>query len=393
MIGNQNLQFTNASQLNDPFDCHPKLIDYSNVPESKLQGWVPKEWWMEKEENDALNLRNGTWLCSLSKVYDSLLMWSHYCYNHKGVCIGLDIDKVMQSVPPMFGTIYLKPFVIEVQYRNIIERPDAHQSAENIFLYQWKTKAKEWQYEQEVRLVMQNPSAMYAAFTPEQAKQNKEIWDWKEIRHYMPLKAECFESIYLGVNIEQTEKEKITQLAKTLNPDIKIYQMEIDTARFNLISKLERNYELADYIDLFSNLHTNKQHGKSAPHKAIMLLSVIDLISSQHITTNEIIYNEELEKCFLKNWKRYVKEASIFKPKAGTPFWHLNSEPFWQLIPYEGGYMTIVKLQKGNPYSAGTIRKYIKYAVIDKELFLLLRDSSNRETLKQALINSLDMVQ
>ena len=390
MIGNQNLQFTNASQLNDPFDCHPKLIDYSNVPESKLQGWVPKDWWMEKEENYALNLRNGTWLCSLSKAYDSLLMWSHYCYNHKGVCIGLDIDKVMQSVPPMFGTIYLKPYVIEVQYRNIIERPDAHQSAENIFLYQWKTKAKEWQYEQEVRLVMPNPSAMYAAFTPEQAKQHKEIWDWKEIRHYMPLKAECFESIYLGVNIEQTEKEKIIQLAKTLNPDIKIYQMEIDTDRFNLISKLEWNYELADYIDLFSNLHTNKQHGKSAPHKAIMLLSVIELISSQHITTNEIIYNEELEKCFLKNWKRYVKEVSIFKPKAGTPFWHLNSEPFWQLIPFEGGYERIVELQKGNPYSSSTIRKNIKYAVIDKGLYELLKDEGNRQVLIKSLTDSLD---
>ena len=387
MIGNQNLQFTNASQLNDPFDCHPKLIDYSNVPESKLQGWVPKEWWMKKEENDALNLRNETWLCSLSKVYDSLLMWSHYCYNHKGVCIGLDIDKVMQSVPPMFGIIYLKPLVVEVQYRDIIERPDGHHNA----FYQWGTKAKDWQYEQEVRLVIPNPSAMYAAFTPEQTKQNKEIWDWREIHHYMPLKAECFESIYLGVNIEQTEKEKVTQLAKTLNPDIKIYQMEIDSDRFNLISKLERNYELADCIDLFSNLHTNKQHGKNAPHKAIMLLSVIDLISSQHITTNEIIYNEELEKCFFKNWKQYVKEATIFKPKAGTPFWHLNSEPFWQLIPYEGGYETIVKLQKGNPYSAGTIRKYIKHAVIDKELFILLQDSSNRKILKQALINSLDL--
>lgn len=163
MIGNQNLQFTNASQLNDPFDCHPKLIDYSNVPESKLQGWVPKEWWMEKEENDALNLRNGTWLCSMSKVYDSLLMWSHYCYNHKGVCIGLDIDKVMQSVPPMFGTLYLEPLVIEVKYRDIIERPDGHHNA----FYQWETKAKDWQYEKEVRLVMPNPSAMYAAFTPE----------------------------------------------------------------------------------------------------------------------------------------------------------------------------------------------------------------------------------
>ena len=81
MIGNKNLQFTNASQLNDPFDCHPKLLDYSKVPKHKLQGWIPEKWWIEKEENDALNLRNNTWLCSLSKVNDSILMWAHYCYN------------------------------------------------------------------------------------------------------------------------------------------------------------------------------------------------------------------------------------------------------------------------------------------------------------------------
>lgn len=386
MIGNQNLQFTNASQLNDPFDCHPKLIDYSNVPESKLQGWVPKEWWMEKEENDALNLRNGTWLCSLSKVYDSLLMWSHYCYNHKGVCIGLDIDKVMQSVPPMFGTLYLEPLVIEVQYRDIIERPDGRHNA----FYQWGTKAKDWQYEKEVRLVMPNPSAMYAAFTPEQAKQNKEIWDWREIHHYMPLKAECFESIYLGVNIEQTEKEKIIQLAKTLNHDIKIYQMNIDSKSFKIIEKQEMNYTLSDYIELFANLHTNKQQGKKAPHKAIMLISVIELIASRHILSNQIEFTEELENCFLKNWKRYVGESFIFKPKAGTPYWQLNSEPFWQLIPFEGGYKRIVELQKGNPYSPSTIRKNIKYAVMDKELYELLQDEGNRQVLIKSLTDSLD---
>jgi len=70
-----NLQLTNASQLNDPFDCHPKLIDYSNVPASKLQGWIPEEWWKEKEEIDALNRRNNTWLCSLSKINDSILQY------------------------------------------------------------------------------------------------------------------------------------------------------------------------------------------------------------------------------------------------------------------------------------------------------------------------------
>ncbi|MFK2358500.1 DUF2971 domain-containing protein [Bacteroides fragilis] len=53
-------------------------------------------------------------------------MWSHYCCNHKGICIGLDVDKVMESVPPMFGTLYLEPLVIDVQYQDIIERPNAY---------------------------------------------------------------------------------------------------------------------------------------------------------------------------------------------------------------------------------------------------------------------------
>ena len=237
MLGNRNLQFTNASQLNDPFDCHPKLIDYSNVPKHKLQGWIPEEWWIEKEELDALNLRNDTWLCSLSKVKDSLLMWSHYCYNHKGVCIGLDMDKVMESVPPMFGTTFLKPLVIEVQYQDIIERPSAYRQTADMFSYQWRTKAKDWSYEQEVRLVMPHPHPMYAALTPEQAERSKqkEVMDWKEIHHYMELKGECFESIYFGVNTEPTIKEKIIQYAREkLNPQIKLYQMRVDENAFRL---------------------------------------------------------------------------------------------------------------------------------------------------------------
>ena len=38
------------------------------------------------------------------------------------------------------------------------------------------------------------------------------------------------------------------------------------------------------YIDLLINLHTNTQKGVKAPHKAIMLLSVIDLVEYGVIT-------------------------------------------------------------------------------------------------------------
>lgn len=71
--------------------------------------------------------------------------------------------------------------------------------------------------------------------TPQQTNQDKEFWDGREIRHYMPLKAECFESIYFGVNIEQEEKEKIVRyVRKKLNPQINLYQMEIDDNAFRL---------------------------------------------------------------------------------------------------------------------------------------------------------------
>lgn len=228
MIGNSNLQFTNATQLNDPFDCHQKLIDYSNVPKDKLHGGIPEEWWMMKEENDATNLRNNTWLCSLSKVCDSIPMWSHYCYNHKGACIGLDLDKVLESVPPMFGGLFIKPLVLDVQYKDIIERPNKYTTTQHWFIYQWRTKAKDWGYEQEVRLVMPDPSFNYAALTEEQYKNSKKKRDYRELHFYMPLKSECFESIYFGVNTDKTEKEKICKYAhEKLNPQIKLYQMQV----------------------------------------------------------------------------------------------------------------------------------------------------------------------
>ncbi len=51
----------------------------------------------------------------------------------------------------------------------------------------------------------------------------------------MPLKSECFESIYFGVNIEQVEKEKFIQdVRKELNPQIRLYQMEVDENAFKL---------------------------------------------------------------------------------------------------------------------------------------------------------------
>lgn len=143
---------------------------------------------------------------------------------------------------------------------------------------------------------------------------------------------------------------------------------------------------ISKYLSLFSSLNTSIKSGICAPHKAIMLLTVIDMVEDGSISNTCIEFSEKLERLFNYNWNRYIGESSVFQPKPGTPFWHLNSEPFWNLIPYEGGEETIKKLQQGNPYSASTLRQHIKYAQIDKDLFELLKDKTNRAMLRTLLI-------
>ncbi len=84
--------YANATTFNDPFDCHPNLIDFSKVPSERCKIWDAAVI-EDLESNRYINYRNDLWICCLSKVYDSLLMWSYY-NKHVGVCIGLNMEYV-----------------------------------------------------------------------------------------------------------------------------------------------------------------------------------------------------------------------------------------------------------------------------------------------------------
>lgn len=230
MLGNHNLQFTNATQLNDPFDCHPALINFSNVPAAKTKVW-PKEVIEELESSRYINYRKDTWLCSLSKVDDAFLMWSYYT-NHKGVCIGIDIEKAHEYLKNL-SMIYVDCPEIEVKYRDIIEKPNFFSGFGDFYRYQIETKSKDWQHEQEVRLCIYQPDQGIMRLLPHQV--GKKSISWEEVRAFPEIGRECFVSIDLGVNMLEEEKEKIIKLARKINPAIEIYQMKVDTNSFKLI--------------------------------------------------------------------------------------------------------------------------------------------------------------
>ena len=239
MLKCHNLQFTNASRLNDPFDCHPSLINFSDVPEARCKIWPPD---IIKLLESSPYKRNweDTWICSLSKVYDALLMWS--CYSsHKGVCIGVDLEKADKYLSRILHGNYIGVHKLDVQYKDIINRPDYFRDIDNgrFFDYQLCTKAKAWEHEQEVRLLMNepHPGLTPCEFQPK-TKNRKRNSDIKDLRFYPSIGRECFCSLFLGVSMEKEKQDEILKVARWLNPEMKIYKMTVDPDAFRLKPEL-----------------------------------------------------------------------------------------------------------------------------------------------------------
>jgi putative restriction endonuclease len=142
------------------------------------------------------------------------------------------------------------------------------------------------------------------------------------------------------------------------------------------------------YKEHFSSLNTARKLGRPAPHKAILLLSMMELIENGRINDNRIELTEILEETFLKLWKRYVGSSMIFQPKVATPFWHLQHEPFWNLYLNDGKDLNTIT----SPYSVKRLREHT-HAIIDKELFELMKNEDNRAALRVTLIGTYLQVQ
>ena len=122
---------------------------------------------------------------------------------------------------------------VEIQYKNIIEKPDYFKNCVGDYLnYQISTKGKDWEYEQEWRLYIIDPSPRYMGmpFKPKKGK----TYDWKITRVYPVLGGECFEAIYFGVMMSDEEKQSVILLARKLNKNIEIYQMTVNPDSFKL---------------------------------------------------------------------------------------------------------------------------------------------------------------
>ena len=149
------------------------------------------------------------------------------------------------------------------------------------------------------------------------------------------------------------------------------------------------------YSDCFSSLHTAKKLGKPTPHKALLLLTIIDLIEKHIINEKHIELSDILIKTFNATAKKYYAYSPIFKPEITQPFFHMQHEPFWRLTATSEFAENSLAAEseedyskKKPTYSIKGLRKQYRHAEIDSELFELLQNSDVRARLRVLLIST-----
>jgi hypothetical protein len=134
--------------------------------------------------NKLLEEKGELRLCSLSKVNDNQLMWSHYTNGQRGVAIGLRIDETEYTVKP-------------IQYNGLasIRNQDFNdQTAIEILSH----KLEVWNYETEVRAFVRD-------------------------KHFINIK---IEEIITGIAMSNADYGFVREIVEKINPSIRIIKAE-----------------------------------------------------------------------------------------------------------------------------------------------------------------------
>ncbi|MDO4332786.1 MAG: DUF2971 domain-containing protein [Eubacteriales bacterium] len=91
-----------------------------------------------KQNAASRNLQRTVFIACFSERPDSLLMWGHYANNHRGICVGYDLKKLIENYDCL-------PVIYEEELPQNIN--NAH------ILKDTLTKYRDWEYEKEWRII------------------------------------------------------------------------------------------------------------------------------------------------------------------------------------------------------------------------------------------------
>ncbi len=139
---------------------------------------------------------------------------------------------------------------------------------------------------------------------------------------------------------------------------------------------------LQKYLKAFKKLRIDRAHG-IAPHKPILLISVLQTFQNRINNNQKIYITPELVALFKSNWNSLV--TTNHDCRFALPFYHLTSDKFWKLIPNDG-FENILQLS-ASMRSFASLNAAVNCAIIDEDLCELMKENRSNEILWQFLLD------
>ncbi len=148
--------------------------------------------------------------------------------------------------------------------------------------------------------------------------------------------------------------------------------------------------DLSVYVMRFAKLRRDPAKGWSAatlgksPYKPLLLLAVLDQFDQGQITQNLIELTPDLGNLFDLYCAVVLPPGMVCN--IAMPFFHMQGEGFWQLVPLPGKEAFVTSGRRLT--SESQLANNVAGARLDDELFVLLIVKESRDILRAALIEA-----
>lgn len=216
------LKFTHPDNFNDPYDCMAE-IKFEDVPKFQYE-------LLQKHFSDAIRANLSVTCFNNNPL--NMLMWSHYAQSHKGFLVEFRIPHpTLEWVHDAFNiqsVTYQDEFpqipLSIIDSTNLYD-PENGLRMYNIVKNQYLVKAKDWQYENEFRVLAHDYDAN----------------DFNSLLKTIPPK--YISSVILGAKLMNSDPNKgylldaISYFNETFDQNIKVYQAELKPNSFKIFVK------------------------------------------------------------------------------------------------------------------------------------------------------------
>lgn len=135
-----------AGKFNDPFDCaflyNCRSKDVYD-PKTEYELAVKEGLQQFNRDKESRSIQESVFIACFSEKCDSMLMWSHYSDEHRGICVGYNLHELIEKYN-CFPVIYSN----KMPQRKELDIGKKDRLYESIL-----TKSKDWEYEAEWRII------------------------------------------------------------------------------------------------------------------------------------------------------------------------------------------------------------------------------------------------